>query len=158
MRYAAALRMNGGEGMQVFNKKDIVKEWADIPGYQGIYQIDGHGTVRRTQSHDALGRLKAGNILRPTKCGNGKSCVFLWKDGKRKCHMVHKLLAAAFGITEREAAKRAYQGFEGSLQAIEDVRGFLDDRILCYEQEQASGRNRHDEILYLHSFLSYLEG
>lgn len=34
-------------------------------GYQGIYQIDGHGTVRRTQSHDALERLKAGNILRP---------------------------------------------------------------------------------------------
>lgn len=153
-------RMNGGEGMdgtRAPGRKHITQRWKDIPGYQGTYQINGHGYVRRTQSYDALGRLKAERILRPTKCGNGKYSIILWRDGKRRCCMVHKLLAAAFHISEREAIMRIYQGFEGSLQAVEDVKGLLRDGISRYEEEQHSGRNRHDEILYLNGFLRYLK-
>ena len=65
------------------------EEWRDIAGYNGEYQESNFG---RTKS------LKRGKviILRPALQSNGYLHVDLFKDGKSKIRMIHKLVAEAF--------------------------------------------------------------
>lgn len=71
--------------------KEIFK---DIEGYEGLYQISNFGRVK------SLGNGNSNNskerILKPAKNNNGYLCVELSKQGKRKMHLVHRLVAQAF--------------------------------------------------------------
>lgn len=70
--------------------------WKEIDGYDGFYEISNLG---RCKTHYALGSGKyteEGRIIKPVKCSNGYLEYQLRKDGKRKCHMAHRLVAQAF--------------------------------------------------------------
>lgn len=70
--------------------------WKDIEGYDGFYKISNLG---RCKSHHALGSGKytsEGRILKPFKCTNGYLEYQFRKNGKRKCHLAHRLVAQAF--------------------------------------------------------------
>lgn len=66
-----------------------MEEWKDIIGYKGLYQVSNIGRVKS---------LKYGKerILRGGKDRYGYLHVTLYKDGKAKCHRVHRLVAQAF--------------------------------------------------------------
>jgi hypothetical protein len=59
-------------------------EWKQIDGYD--YSVSSEGQVRNA----------SGLIMKQSKQKNGYYRVNLWKNGKRKTHYVHRLVASAF--------------------------------------------------------------
>lgn len=62
--------------------------WKDIKGYEGLYQVSDDGKVRRIFKDGTTKELKNREGLYYT--------VSLSKDGKKKSHSVHRLVAEAF--------------------------------------------------------------
>tara|TARA_R100000951_G_C2552280_1_gene152869 strand:+ start:83 stop:628 length:546 start_codon:yes stop_codon:yes gene_type:complete len=67
------------------NKENIMENYRDVPGYEGLYSVSDHGNV---YNHRTNRVLKANN--------SGYPIVNLCKDSKRKSHHIHKLVAMAF--------------------------------------------------------------
>ena len=65
------------------------EEWRDVEGYDGAYQVSDLGRVRSKK----YGRWK---VLKAKKRRDGYLHVGLWKDGKKKWFLVHRLVAQAF--------------------------------------------------------------
>lgn len=64
--------------------------WRDIPGYEGLYQVSNYGRIKSLLNGK-------GRILRMyANIKWGYLYVFLYKDKKRKCFRVHRLVAMAF--------------------------------------------------------------
>ena len=61
--------------------------WRDIKGYEGLYQVSNYGRVKS---------LIKGIILKPKVCKTGYLCVGLWKDGKQKWMLIHRLVTQTF--------------------------------------------------------------
>lgn len=62
-------------------------EWKDIRDYEGIYQVSDDGQVRRINNNsNRILKNKDGVYLNVSLC----------KDGKKKSHNVHRLVADAF--------------------------------------------------------------
>ena len=86
---------------------DSIKEkWKPIKGYEGLYEISNKGRVKslkliknvyttgHTRANVVIEREK---ILKPTSNGVGGYLIIgLKKDGKRKNHYIHRLVANAF--------------------------------------------------------------
>ena len=74
--------------------------WADIQGYEGIYQVSDLGHVRsldRTINHPHCGKVRRkGKILKHVKNADGYDGVFLYINGKSKRCAVHRLVAETF--------------------------------------------------------------
>lgn len=77
--------------------------WADIPGYEGIYQASNYGNIK---SLDRLGtykmrggittRIFKGTIIKQHKSPHGYMRVPLYKNMKMKSCVVHRLVLMAF--------------------------------------------------------------
>ena len=63
--------------------------YKDIEGYENLYQISNLGNVKSFQT----GKEK---ILKPNKTKKGYLRIELWKQGKYKKYLVHRLVAQAF--------------------------------------------------------------
>lgn len=131
--------------------------WKAIEGYEGMYEINDKAEIRRVAGAGLDGRKVSQHTICSSRAQNGMRYVSLWKDGKRKSVMQHKLYAAAFHITENEAARRIYYGFRGDKKAIDTVRDHLKELALAFQKEEKSGKDRHDEILYIQAFLEELD-
>lgn len=72
--------------------------WKDIPGYIELYQTSNFGRVK-SLNYNHTGKTK---ILKPVKSKKGYLTVQLYKDGKFKRFLVHRLVYEAFNgeITE----------------------------------------------------------
>ena len=75
--------------------------WKDIVGYEGIYEVSNDGQVRThkdkvtyTKMH-GVRRWKQRILKEKNSTGRGVR-VTLWKDGKGKDFLVHRLVAFAF--------------------------------------------------------------
>ena len=67
--------------------------WRPVAGFEGVYEVSGHGRVRR------IGRgigAKSGCIRKPYVNNKGYEMVDLWANGRRTAHLIHRLVAAAF--------------------------------------------------------------
>jgi hypothetical protein len=73
----------------------MTSDWADIPGYEGLYQASKTGQIRRVDS---------GLILTPIKHSRGYLHVHLSHGSRESCKklLVHRLVAAAF-LGEQDA-------------------------------------------------------
>ena len=67
-----------------------MEEWRNIEGYEGKYQVSNLGRVR------SFIKTKSGKILSLTPDKNGYLACHLYKNGKRKCEKVHRLVAQEF--------------------------------------------------------------
>jgi hypothetical protein len=72
------------------------ERWKAIEGYEGLYEISDHGNARSLDRIDALGRTRKGTLLAPSQVRGGYYHVNLYKDGKQKSFLVHRLVAKAF--------------------------------------------------------------
>lgn len=75
--------------------------WRDIPGYGGIYQASDTGKIRthenkttQTKKH-GIRKWKQRELKQKVSKDNCHR-VSLWKDGKEKTWLVHRLVALAF--------------------------------------------------------------
>lgn len=75
--------------------------WKDVVGYEGLYEVSNTGLIRTNSQkttytkHHGTRHWKQ-RILR-NKTPNGRNArVSLWKDGKQKDFLVHRLVAEAF--------------------------------------------------------------
>lgn len=65
------------------------EQWADITGYDGLYQISTFGRVKSFKTNQQ-------RILRPALNTENYLIVHLWKNNKVKFFTVHRLVAQAF--------------------------------------------------------------
>lgn len=79
----------------------ILEIWKDIKGYEGLYEVSNYGRIRSkegkttyTEKH-GVRRWKS-RILKQKKDKLGYFRVCLWKEGKPKDFLVHRLVAIAF--------------------------------------------------------------
>ena len=63
----------------------------DIAGYEGLYQVGTEGTIK-SLNYNHTGKEKE---LVKNKLNTGYYVVTLHKDGKRKNHLVHRIVAEA---------------------------------------------------------------
>lgn len=131
--------------------------WRNIKGYEGVYEINETGVVRRMEGIGSDGRRVSSHVVASSRAVNGMRYIALWKSGQRKTYMLHKLYSAAFEVTESEACRRLYGGFAGNAQAVQNVRNILLHSLQSLEKEHEVGTDRHDEILYIKQFLYELK-
>ena len=75
--------------------------WKDIPCYEGIYQASNLGRIRSTEGKTTYSRKHGvrhwkSRVLKPKVDNQSSQRVSLWKEGKRKDLLVHRLVAATF--------------------------------------------------------------
>lgn len=74
--------------------------WNNIAGYEGYYQVSNLGRVKsvgRTINRNQKGNLTIKEkIISSHILKNGYEKVDLYKNGKRKCEYVHRLVAESF--------------------------------------------------------------
>jgi hypothetical protein len=66
-----------------------METWADVPGFEGRYQVNKLGSVRS---------LLTTKLLKPNLMNHGYTCVHLYNGGKktRKVWTIHQLVATVF--------------------------------------------------------------
>jgi hypothetical protein len=77
-----------------------VREWRDIPGYEGFYQVSNDGEVRsldRMIGYRGGGTAwRRGNALKKSTQHSGHLRVYLHRDGNLEPILVHRLVLLAF--------------------------------------------------------------
>ena len=68
------------------------EEWRDIAGYEGLYQVSDLGRIK-SLDYRRTGRTQ---VLKSIMDRGGYLQVGLWKNGKRKKYLVHRLVAETF--------------------------------------------------------------
>lgn len=88
-----------------------------VPGYPD-YTLTMSGIVRRN-----------GKLVRtyPDCTGHART-VTLWKDGKRKMFMLHKLISQTFQVSKEDVKKALYEGFRTEPEARKDGGGTINDK------------------------------
>ena len=79
----------------------MTENWKDVVGYEGIYEVSNRGRVRthkdKTTYTSKHGKRKWKQRYLKDKTPNGRDVrVALWKNGKPKYFLVHRLVAFAF--------------------------------------------------------------
>lgn len=70
--------------------------WADIKGYEGLYQVSNFGRVKSLSMRNGAGTFPMERMLSQTDNGNGYLIVHLMKNNNRELKYVHRLVAEAF--------------------------------------------------------------
>ncbi|MDD2878719.1 MAG: NUMOD4 domain-containing protein [Acidiphilium sp.] len=104
------------------------EKWLPVKGYEESYEISSHGNVRalaRTVDFYREGknigrRLPQRNIRKGVHLGY--FWVFLWKNGKKKNHRIHKMVAEHFLIKDDPTKMVAH--FDGNRKnnRVENLR------------------------------------
>lgn len=82
----------------------MIKEWKNIKGYENLYKVSNYGEIKAKRKviyalidgEMQPSYIEPEHLLTPTDNGNGYKIVGLVKEGKRKNHYVHRLVAEAF--------------------------------------------------------------
>ena len=69
----------------------IEEVWKDIPNYEGLYKASNLGRIK-SLNFNGTGKER---IMRP-RTGNRYYMIALWKNGKRKDLLLHRVIAKTF--------------------------------------------------------------
>lgn len=67
--------------------------WKDVVGYENLYQVSNLGRIRSLGNKSNHTNFK---YLKQETNAGGYKRVYLYKNCKRKCYLVHRLVAQAF--------------------------------------------------------------
>lgn len=73
-----------------------IEIWKPIKGYEGTYEVSNLGHVRSLVRIDRLGRFVPEKIRSIKKNNRGYVQISLYKDGRAKYYLLHRLVAEAF--------------------------------------------------------------
>ena len=110
--------------------------WRDIKGYEGLYEINENAVVRRVDGTGIDGRKVSTHVVVSSRTKKGTRYIALWKEGGRRTYMLHKLYATAFQMSENEAIRRLYRGFNGNGEAIHNVCGYSVGKLFPIEKDR----------------------
>lgn len=91
--------------------------WKDIEGYEGLYQVSNMGNVRSLRFR----KTNKTNILKLSNDSRGYQRICLFKDDKRKCYLVHRLVAQAFISNESNYAEVNHKDENPSNNRVENL-------------------------------------
>ena len=72
------------------------EQWADVRGYEGIYQISTCGNIRSLLFRNNICSVPMVRLLKPYDNGGGYLVVSLRKESRRHSRYVHRLVADTF--------------------------------------------------------------
>ena len=76
------------------------EEWRPVEGWEGLYEVSNMNRVKSVErtvwDNRGYYKIVAERFLKPGKNRSGYLYVALWKDGKAKYYLVHRLVATAF--------------------------------------------------------------
>lgn len=76
------------------------ERWADIPGYEGAYQVSDYGRVRSCDRYlnamHGSKQFRKGILIKPIVMPNGYVIVGLNRDLKKTTKYIHRLVAESF--------------------------------------------------------------
>lgn len=81
------------------------ESWLPVVGYEGIYEVSDHGSVRSLDRRTAAGRFQRGRAMSLVKRA-GRVDVRLTRDGVGRTRFVHHLVLEAF-VGPRPAGMQA---------------------------------------------------
>lgn len=70
--------------------------WKPIVGYEGSYEVSNLGRVKSLTRVTDRGRKWRGRMMTPYPMRNGYLIVTLWRNGRQRTQLVHRLVLAAF--------------------------------------------------------------
>lgn len=105
------------------------EQWRPIDGYDGLYEVSDFGRVRSLK----FGKVR---VLRPAKDGKGYLKLNLWKDGKRKPFLTHRLVAQEFIPNDTES--------KNEINHINEVK--TDNRVSNLEWCDRQYNNTYNDI------------
>ncbi len=73
-----------------------VERWRPVVGYEGAYEVSDLGRVRSLDRVTDRGRKWRGRMMSPCPLQNDYVIVTLWREGKQRSPLVHRLVLAAF--------------------------------------------------------------
>lgn len=85
----------------VFDEWCVVESWRPVVGFDGLYEVSGHGRVRRVGKAARTGRgrgggARVGRVLKLQPVPGGYLKAQLWRNGVMTPRLAHVLVAAAF--------------------------------------------------------------
>ena len=81
-------------------RDEVLEEWRDVVGFEGIYQVSNLGKLRSVDRLDRNGRFWDGIPLKVRKNAKGYLRTCLCANGKHFNVRVHKLVADAFLVND----------------------------------------------------------
>lgn len=71
------------------------ERWLPVVGYEGFYEVSDLGRVRSLRRNTATG-LRGGGMLTPAFSDDVRLVVTLWREGRSRTRLVHRLVLEAF--------------------------------------------------------------
>ena len=86
---------------QRYEEWSILEAWCPVAGYEGLYEVSNHGTIRRVgkAARHGAGRgggARIGRVLTPHVARGGYFAIQLWRDGRPETRLVHRIVATSF--------------------------------------------------------------
>lgn len=78
------------------NKVNNKETWKDVVGYEGFYKVSDKGNIKSVERLDSIGRRCGGLVLRSGEHKHGYLQVRLYKNGKGRHKLIHRLVSKAF--------------------------------------------------------------
>lgn len=95
-------------------------KWKDVIGFEGLYLVSDTGLISS---------LSSGSILRGSDNGHGYLKITLYKNGKKSCHKVHRLVMAAFvGLSDLQVDHLNGIKTDNRLENLEYVTGMVNSQ------------------------------
>lgn len=120
-----------------------MERWADIEGFEGLYQVSDQGRVRSLDRVLSDGRRWRGGLLSTKKGGGRHVCIRLCKDGKHHWRGLHRLVLTAFVGPCPEGMEGAHNDGTPANNALDNLR--WDTRSGNHADKVVHGTSAHGE-------------
>lgn len=95
--------------------------WEDVRGYEGVYQVSNLGRIRSLDRYvirsNGVSEFKKGKIIHiQFNSKSGRPEVSLYKDGKRRCVKVYRLVAECFVTNDEPSVKTCVNHLDGNIK------------------------------------------
>ena len=97
------------------------EQWKPVPGYEGLYEVSNLGRVRSLDRTKTNGHKWKGRILKQPSLRSGYKLVSLWKNGKQKSALVHRLVLFAFVGAQPEGRETRHKDGNNSNNTLDNL-------------------------------------
>lgn len=108
--------------------------WKPIEGYEGIYEVSDQGRVRNVK--------RGGRLLSCVKVAHGYLCVSLYKDGKQRMLLVHRLVALAFIPNPENKEQVNHKDLDKTNNTVGNLEWVTRDENLKHAEEHRPSSQR----------------